>query len=145
MSNEPPPRQRRFTARGLAQVGEEFLAFWAERHLVTLTTLRPDGSPHVVAVGATLDVPGGLARVITSGSSRKVTHVRAAGSDGARVAICQVDGRRWSTIEGLATVTDDPAAVAEAVRRYAERYRMPRPNATRVAVEIAVTRVLGSV
>ena len=36
-------------------------AFWAERHLCTLTTLRKDGSPHVVAVGATLE--GGLCRV----------------------------------------------------------------------------------
>src|SRR4051812_19429587 len=138
MDNQPPPRQRRFTARGLAEVGEEFLAFWSERHLVTLTTLRPDGSPHVVAVGATLDVPGGLARVITSGSSRKVTHVRAAGDAGAPVAICQLDGRRWSTLEGRATVDDHPDAVAEAVRRYAERYREPRPNATRVVIEIAV-------
>ena len=39
----------------------------------TLTTLRRDGSPHVVAVGATLDVPGGLIRVI---SSRRAAHVR---------------------------------------------------------------------
>ncbi|MEO7518626.1 MAG: pyridoxamine 5'-phosphate oxidase family protein, partial [Acidimicrobiales bacterium] len=33
----------------------EVLAFLDERHLATLTTLRPDGSPHVVAVAFTWD------------------------------------------------------------------------------------------
>ena len=115
--------------------------FWTERHLCTLTTLRPDGTPHVVAVGATLDPESGLARVITSGTSAKVRHIRA-GAD--RVAICQVDGARWSTVEGLAVVRDDPAAVAEAERRYAARYRPPRPNPRRVVIEVTVGRVLGS-
>jgi PPOX class probable F420-dependent enzyme len=117
------------------------LEFWTERHLCTLTTLRADGSPHVVAVGATLDPAAGLARVITSGASAKVRHVRA-GAD--RVAICQVDGARWSTVEGRAVIRDDPAAVAEAERRYAARYRPPRPNPRRVVIEVTVTGVLGS-
>jgi F420H(2)-dependent biliverdin reductase len=117
------------------------LEFWAQRHLCTLTTLRSDGSPHVVAVGATLDAEAGLVRVITSGTSAKVRHVRA-GAD--RVAVCQVDGARWSTVEGRAVIRDDPAAVTEAERRYADRYRPPRPNPLRVVIEITVTRVLGS-
>jgi hypothetical protein len=33
--------------------------------------------------------------------------------------------------------------VAEAVARYAERYRQPGERADRVAIEIAVERVLG--
>ena len=115
--------------------------FWVERHLCTLTTLRADGSPHVVAVGATLDPDAGIARVITSGTSAKVRHIRAGAG---RVAICQVDGARWSTVEGLAVVRDDPAAVAEAERRYAVRYRPPRPNPRRVVIEVTVGRVLGS-
>jgi PPOX class probable F420-dependent enzyme len=115
--------------------------FWVERHLCTLTTLRADGSPHVVAVGATLDPDAGIARVITSGTSAKVRHIRA-GAD--RVAICQVDGARWSTVEGLAVVRDDQAAVAEAEQRYAVRYRPPRPNPRRVVIEVTVGRVLGS-
>jgi hypothetical protein len=41
-------------------------------------------------------------------------------------------------------IRDDPASVAEAERRYAARYRPPRPNPARVALEITVTRVLGS-
>lgn len=120
------------------------LRFWAERHLCTLTTLRADGTPHVVPVGATLDAEAGLVRVIASRTSAKVRHVAAAGAQGAPVAICQVDGRRWSTVEGRAVVRDDPAAVAEAERRYAARYRVPRPNPARVVIEVTVSRVLGS-
>ncbi|GAA0807659.1 TIGR03618 family F420-dependent PPOX class oxidoreductase [Spirilliplanes yamanashiensis] len=120
------------------------VAFWAERHLCSLTTLRADGTPHVVAVGATLDPEAGLARVITSGESWKARHVAAAGPQGAPVAICQVDGRRWATVEGLAVVRAEPEAVAEAERRYAERYRVPRPNPRRVVIEVRVTRVIGS-
>ena len=123
---------------------EQYLAFWRERHLCTLTTLRPDGSPHVVPVGVTYDAEAGLARVITSGTSAKARHVRAAGSEGARVAVCQVDGRRWATLEGRARVRTEPERVAEAVRRYAERYeRTPRPNPARVVIEIEVERALG--
>jgi len=123
----------------------EFEAFWQERHLATLTTIRPDGTPHVVPVGVTVDVAAGVARVITSGTSHKVQHVLAAGPDGAPAAVCQVDGRRWSSLEGRAVVCDEPAAVADAERRYAERYRVPRANPKRVVIEISVTRVLGNV
>ena len=124
--------------------GEEFAQFWSEYHLCTLTTLRRDGSPHVVPVGVTLDLDTAIARVITSGTSAKARHVRAAGADGARVAVSQVDRARWSTLEGRAVVRDDPEAVADAERRYAERYRTPRVNPARVVLEIALTRVLGS-
>lgn len=123
----------------------EFEAFWHERHLATLTTIRPDGTPHVVPVGVTVDMAAGVARVITSGTSHKVRHVLAAGPDGVPAAVCQVDGRRWSTLEGWAVVRDEPAAVADAEHRYAERYRVPRVNPKRVVIEISVTRVLGNV
>ncbi|MGX6606986.1 pyridoxamine 5'-phosphate oxidase family protein [Micromonosporaceae bacterium Da 78-11] len=119
----------------------ELAAFWTERHLCTLTTLRADGSPHVVAVGATLDPAGGLARVISSATSAHVRHVRAGHQ---RVAICQLDGPRWSTVEGLAVIRDDPESVAEGVRRYAARYRVPRPNPARVVIEVTITKILGS-
>ncbi|MET8154274.1 pyridoxamine 5'-phosphate oxidase family protein [Actinoplanes sp. NPDC049668] len=118
------------------------LEFWTERHLCTLTTLRADGSPHVVPVGATVDPAAGLLRIIAFRGSAKVRHVLAGGD---RVAVCQVDGARWSTIEGKAVVRDDPESVAEAVRRYAVRYRQPRPNPERVAIEVTITRVIGSV
>jgi PPOX class probable F420-dependent enzyme len=118
------------------------LAFLTERHLATLTTLRADGSPHVVAVGFTWDDDTGVARVITNGSSQKAENVRR-GSPHAVVA--QVDGRRWLSLEGVPTVRDDPDRVADAVRQYARRYRQPSPNPQRVVLEIAVDRVLGRV
>ena len=124
-----------------------FLGFWRERHLCTLTTLRPDGTPHVVPVGVTYDPQAGLARVITNKASAKVSHVLAAAATeaGARVAVCQVDGRRWATLEGRAEVSAEPERVAEAVRRYAERYeRVPAPNPDRVVIEIALTRATGN-
>ncbi|MFE1443847.1 pyridoxamine 5'-phosphate oxidase family protein [Streptomyces sp. NPDC058739] len=131
-------------SQDLAVPDPEYLAFWRERHLSTLTTLRPDGTPHVVPVGVTYDPGARLARVITDGASSKARNVLAAGPQGAPVAVCQVDGRRWATLEGRAFVHDDPERVAEAVRRYAERYeRTPSSNPTRVVIEIELTRALG--
>lgn len=117
----------------------EFREFWTERWIATLVTLRADGSPHVVPVGVTLDVESGLARVICSAGSQKA---RNAATTGVAV-VSQVDGRRWSTLEGAAVVRRDADAVADAVRRYATRYRQPRVNPERVVIEIAVRRVLG--
>jgi PPOX class probable F420-dependent enzyme len=128
----------------LTRRGPEFAGFWTERHLSTLSTVREDGTPHVIPVGVTLDVATATARVITSGTSYKARLVRAAGAEGVRVAVCQVDGRRWSTLEGLAVLRDDAEAVLDAEQRYALRYRTPRPNPLRVVLEIAVTRVLGN-
>lgn len=112
--------------------------FLTERHLATLTTLRADGTPHVVPVGFTWDDAAGLVRVITSGSSVKARNVRRSGY----ASVGQVDGRRWLTLEGPATVLDEPAQVREAERRYAERYRTPRENPARVVLAIEVRRVL---
>ncbi|WP_462188683.1 MULTISPECIES: nitrilase-related carbon-nitrogen hydrolase [unclassified Frankia] len=129
----------------LAGRGEAFLDFWRERHLCSLTTVRPEGSPHVVAVGATLDPAAGIARVITSARSRKARLIAAGPAQGTPVGLCQIDGRRWSTLEGLAVLRDDPVSVADAEFRYAQRYRTPRANPRRVVVEVRITRVLGSV
>lgn len=131
-----------------------YLAFWQERHLCTLTTLRPDGTPHVVAVGVTYEHGAGekgVARVITNRTSRKVANILAgagAPADGGAtrvpVAVCQVDGGRWATLEGRAEVVRDPERIADAVTRYATRYgRTPAPNPDRVLIEITVTRTLG--
>lgn len=127
----------------LAALGDSFHDFWRERHLATLTTLRPDGTPHVAPVGVSYDPVARIARVISSGSSRKVRNVLAAGEAGLRVALCQVDRARWCTLEGTAVIRSEPAAVAEAERRYTERYQTPRVNPARVAIEISVDRVLG--
>ncbi|MHB9752935.1 pyridoxamine 5'-phosphate oxidase family protein [Streptomyces sp. BYX5S] len=123
--------------------GSAFLTFWRERHLCTLTTLRANGTPHVVPVGVTYDPEARVARVITGKATRKAAHVLAGSG---LAAVCQVDGRRWATLEGTATVHTDPERVADAERRYAERYsRTPRPNPDRVVIEIAVTRATANV
>jgi F420H(2)-dependent biliverdin reductase len=126
-----------------ALLRDEVVAFLTERHLATLTTLRPDGSPHVTPVGFTWDPAAGLARVITFADARKVRNVSA--RPAGRAVLCQVDHRRWLTLEGVASVARDPATVAEAVRRYAERYRTPSDRPDRVVIEIAVDRVVDRV
>ena len=115
------------------------LEFLTERHLASLTTLRADGSPHVVPVGFSFDPVAALVRVITFAPSVKARNA----TRGGRAAVSQVDGGRWLTLEGTITVTQDPDRVAEAVRRYAERFRQPEPREDRVALEITVDRVLG--
>jgi len=119
----------------------EVLAFAAESHLATLTTLRPNGTPHVVPVGFSLDPAAGLVRIISFSSSTKVRNLTSVPEP--RAVVCQVDGGRWLSFEGRAEVTADPARVAEAVARYAARYRRPGERADRVAIEITVDRVLG--
>jgi PPOX class probable F420-dependent enzyme len=119
----------------------EALDFLTVRHLATLTTLRPDGRPHVVPVGFTWDPATSVARVITSRGSRKARNALA----GCPAVLCQVDGRHWLSLEGTARILDDPAAVADAEERYAVRYRQPRPNPERVVLAIDVTIVLGNV
>ncbi|WP_328537600.1 pyridoxamine 5'-phosphate oxidase family protein [Streptomyces sp. NBC_00344] len=121
-----------------------YLSFWREYHLCTLTTLRADGSPHVVPVGVTWEPAAGIARIITNKASRKVANILAGGPEGARVAVCQVATRRWATLEGRAVVRREPELIADAVRRYAERYeRTPAFNPDRVLIEISVDRALG--
>lgn len=124
-----------------ANLPDEVTAFLTERHLATLTTLRPDGTLHVVAVGFTWDPAERLVRVITFAPSRKARNVAA--NPGGPAAVCQVDGGRWLTLEGTAVVTDDDGRVAEAVRRYAGRYQQPKERDDRVVIEISVQRIMG--
>jgi hypothetical protein len=124
-----------------SDLADEVITFVTERHLATLTTMRADGTPHVVAVGFTWDPEEQLVRVITWAGSRKARNV--AEAPGSPAAVCQVDGGRWLTMEGRATVTSDPERVAIAVERYAGRYRQPKVRDDRVVIEIAVDRVLG--
>lgn len=114
------------------------LEFLAEYHLATLTTLEPGGAPHVVAVGFTYR--DGIARVITMGGSQKTVNV---GRD-SRVALSQVDGRRWLTLRGTARVATDRDSVRTGEQLYAERYRVPQENPRRVVIEVVVESVLGS-
>jgi PPOX class probable F420-dependent enzyme len=123
----------------LSPAAEDFLA---ENHLCTFTTRRPDGSPHVTPVRFTWDGEAGLARVMTAVARRKARNLLAA--PGSRVALCQTAGPRWITLEGSATVSDDPVRVMEGARRYAKRYWSPPPEPPGlVVIEVEVDRVLG--
>ncbi|MEO8265193.1 MAG: TIGR03618 family F420-dependent PPOX class oxidoreductase [Ilumatobacteraceae bacterium] len=117
----------------------EMLAFLAERHLATLTTLRRDGSPHVVPVGFSFDVDTGVVRIITFASSTKARNA----ARNCRAAVAQVAGGRWATLEGVARLLVDSPSVALAVAGYAARYRQPSQRADRVAIEIVVDKVMG--
>ena len=122
-----------------ANLSDEVLAFLRERHLASLTTLRADGSPHVVPVGFSYDPDSRTVRVITFASSQKHRNALRGG----RAAVSQVDGGRWLTLEGTVTATDDPARVALGVAGYSARYREPGERADRTVIEISVDRIMG--
>ena len=123
---------------------EARLGFVTERHLATLTLVRPNGRPHVTPVGFTWDPSSGLARVITWSGSVKAKLLTSHGALAA--ALSQVDGRRWITLGGEAVVTADPTRCAEGLRRYAQRYRPPGDRGPeRRVIELTVDEVLGSI
>ena len=121
--------------RDLTPAGLEFVA---ERHLATLSTMAPWGGIHAVPVGFTFH--GGILRIITSRGSQKVRNVLR----DATASVSQVDGAKWLSIQGAASIHDDPAEVALAVALYAQRYRQPRENPQRVAIHVVPTRLMGS-
>lgn len=135
-----PDSYRGAVALTPGQLTADALQFLRDRHLATFTSLRPDGTPHVTPVGFTWDEDRALAWIICSATSRKARNI----VNGGPVVICQVDGRRWLSLEGTGRVTGEPGEVADAVARYARRYRQPRANPHRVAIEVGVSRVLGS-
>jgi F420H(2)-dependent biliverdin reductase len=126
-------------ALDLAALPPEVLGFLRERHIGTLTTLRADGSPHVSAVGFMYDPAAHVVRIITWAASMKARNA----ARGGRAVAAQVDGGRWLALEGTVTLVTEPRAVAVAVAAYAARYRQPGERPDRVAIEIAVDRIMG--
>ncbi|KAA0112779.1 F420-dependent biliverdin reductase [Mycolicibacterium sp. P9-22] len=126
--------------KATTRLTNDALAFLTERHLAMLTTLRSDNSPHVVAVGFTFDPTTHIARVITTGGSQKAVNAKERGV----AVLSQVDGARWLSLEGAASVSGDADDVRDAELRYAQRYRTPRANPRRVVIEVRIERVLGS-
>ena len=126
-----------------ADLPDEVLAFLREYHLATLTTLRDDLSPHVVAVGFSYDTKAQVARVITWAGSQKAINAGRMESLGQRAAVCQVDGGRWLSLEGPVRLVNDPDGVRAGVEGYAARYREPKERDDRVVIEISVERILG--
>ena len=119
--------------------GDDVLGFLRDRHLATLTTLRADGSPHVVPVGFGYSPADRMVRIITVAGSQKAVNAERGG----RAAVSQVDGGRWLTLEGDCRLVTDAAGVATAVAAYADRYQPPRDRVDRVAIEIRVDRMMG--
>ena len=117
----------------------EIIEFLTERHLASLTTLRKDGSPHVVPVGFSFDVASSEVRVITFAGSQKVKNAERGG----RAVVSQVDKGRWLSLEGTVRATTDPTEVAQAVAGYAARYQPPKERIDRVAIIITVDKILG--
>ena len=115
------------------------LEFMRENYLATLTTLRPDGSPHVVPVGFTFDIDNNIVRVITFAKSMKARHA----AQGGRAVVSQVDRGRWITLEGTVRLRTEAEIVAKAVDAYAGRYRQPKVREDRVVIEITVDTVMG--
>ena len=115
------------------------IEFVRENILATLTTLRADGSPHVVPVGFTYDQDQNLVRVITFAKSMKARHA----AQGGRAVVSQVDRGRWITIEGKVRLRTEADIVAQAVEAYAGRYRQPKVREDRVVIEIIIDKVMG--
>ncbi len=130
-------------ALDLDELDDDVLTFLRERHLATLTTLRQDGSPHVVAVGFSYDADAKTARVITWATSQKAVNAGRMHAAGQRAVVCQVDGGRWLALEGRVRLVTDPAGVRPGVEGYAERYQEPKHRDDRAVVEINVDRILG--
>jgi PPOX class probable F420-dependent enzyme len=128
------------------RLNPEQLVFVTERHLATLTTLRADGTPHVVPVAFTWDSGAGVVRITSRRTAVKARNARRRGEDGgpARAALCQVDGGRWLTLEGTLEVAEEADEVAEAVRRYAVRYRQLAHDPARVVLRLTPDRIMGS-
>lgn len=116
-------------------------AFLAEPRVAALTTIRPDGSLHAAPVRFTWDGDAGLVRVLTVASTRKARNV--AVNPCSRVALCQVDGFRWVTLEGTAAISVDVDQLSESVARYIDRYRSAPPDPPgRVVITIAVDNAI---
>ena len=131
----------------MIELSADQLEFTRERHLATLTTVRPDGTPHVVPVAFTWDAVAGRARITTRVTSVKARTVERGGPDGGplRAALCQFSGQRWLTLEGTITLSRDPGQIAEAVAAYAGRYRELGAQPERVVLHLAVDRAMGTV
>jgi PPOX class probable F420-dependent enzyme len=123
------------TPPALTADGQQFVT---DRHLAILSTISPSGRIHSVPVGFTYD--DGVLRIITGGGTQKVRNIERAG----HATVSQVDGARWLTLSGPARIEREPDVVADAVARYAIRYRQPRVNPARVVIRMDVDGMLGS-
>ncbi len=116
--------------------------FLSERHLATLSLVVPGHGLHVTPVGFTFEPEDQTVRVITFSASKKVRLIEQHGE--VEAAVAQVDGGRWLTLHGLATVSADPDVNRDAEHRYAQRYRPPKDRGSdRRTILLRIDRALG--
>lgn len=126
-------------ARSPQDLTPDELNFLTDRHLATLTTMRADGTPHVVAMAFGFDAATGRVLMITREGTAKVRHIDAHGY----AVVSQLDGPRWLSLEGPARVLRDEEGVAEAVEAFERRYRPAQQRHDRVGIEIDIQRIIG--
>jgi F420H(2)-dependent biliverdin reductase len=129
----------------LDKLPDRTMAFLTERAFAALTTIRPDSRPHTALVGYTYDLDTRECWLILRGSGVKYRNLVAAGGEQS-VTLCQnnVDGR-WITFEGILRIEAGPDALAEALRRYRERYGgQIGDDPNRICAVLAVARAYGT-
>lgn len=122
-----------------AELTPDMLEFLRVRHLATLTTQRPDGSPHVVPVGFSYDPADQRVRIISRAGSQKGRNA-GRGSVG---LVCQVEGSRWLTLEGRCELRTDDESLAKCGAGYEARYGHPPRREGWASLEIVVNRCFG--
>ena len=91
--------------------------FLREDHVAVVTTLNPDGSPHVTTIWYLLQEDGTLI-MSTPGRTRKLRNLRR----DLRVAVCVGDARRSVGLYGSVTIIEDPNVVRQDLEQLTARY-----------------------
>ncbi len=93
--------------------------FWDEPRIAVLATLRADGTPHLTPVKAMRD--GDDLLVLTRRATVKARNAAARPA----VSVAEHGSASWATVEGRATVSEDPADLARARGAYRRRFGEP--------------------
>ena len=119
------------------QLTEKQRAFLENPFVGTVTTLRPDGSPHSTVVW--VDVDGDELSFNTAVGRAKVRHLR----DNQRVSLMVVDPEdpyRWVAVDGRAELTSEQAdaQIDRRAKKYLgqDEYPWRNPRETRITVRI---------
>lgn len=120
------------------ELHREQLEFLQERAYATLTTLRRDGSPHVVPVGFTWWPDEAMALICVPAVSQKTTNAARGGA----AALCQAAGHRWLTLEGQLVLHRSHDWVERAVDGYRQRYGRIGNTRERAVIALHVDRIL---
>lgn len=118
---------------------DEIAAFIERSRTATMATLGPDGTPHLVAMWYA--VVDGRIWFETKAKSQKVVNLRR--DD--RITVLIEDGLTYDqlrgvSIEGVATISDDPADIMSVGVSVWERYNGPYSEDLKPAVEAMMSK-----